>query len=190
MKRYMVAVLGVMALMAVLVVAAVSTASGETAGVSATATNNAKITISVNDSGADFGTNLDPTGPASDSADGVTAHTSAGVGAFYEWKTGGMSVTVSSNKLWDGSVTASTSTGTSASMTIASGVLKRTATDPTSYSDCNSATSLATSAVSNNWKDDIAKGVNSYTEYYCLRVAWTDDPGTFISTVTYTVTQP
>jgi hypothetical protein len=35
----------------------------------------------------------------------------------------------------------------------------------------------------------VAKGVNSYTHFYSLRVDWNDDPGTFSSTITYEVTQ-
>jgi hypothetical protein len=165
--------------------------SGETGTVTVSATNNAKITITIADTSAAFGTNLDPSGPASNSTDTVAVYTGStgNQGAYYVWKSGGsgLTVTVRSNRSWNGTVQASENSGTAASMTVASGVLRWAETEPTSYSACSSATAFGTTA--GTWKSNIAKGVNSYTLYYCLRVDWDDDPGTFSSTVTYTVTQ-
>jgi hypothetical protein len=166
-------------------------ASAATGTVTVTATVNATITISIADTTAAFGTNLDPLGTDSNSADGVTDVQSAGTppatGSYYIWKTGGVAVTVGSNATWNGTVAASANSGTSSSMTIASGVLRwKDGSAPASYSDCSSATSFNTAA--STWKSAVPRGNTTYTTYYCLRDDWTDDPGTFASTVTYTAT--
>lgn len=166
-------------------------ANAATGTVSVTATVNATITISIADTTAAFGTNLDPLGTDSNSSDGVFDFQSAGAppatGSYYVWKTGGVAITVGSNTTWNGTLSASANTGTSSSMTIASGVLRwKDGSAPASYSDCSSATSFNTAA--STWKSAVPRGNTTYTTYYCLRDDWTDDPGTFISTVTYTAT--
>ena len=168
-----------------------SPASAATGTVTVTATNNATISISIADTTAAFGTNLDPSGTDSNSSDGVFDFQSAGTppatGSYYVWKTGGVAVSVASNTTWNGTVSASANTGTSTSMTIASGALRwKDGSAPASYSDCSSATSFTSTA--GTWKSNVSKGNNTYTTYYCLRDDWTDDPGTFASTVTYTAT--
>ena len=72
-------------------------------------------------------------------------------------------------------------------MSTASGALRYEDSAPASYAECASATAFTTSPVT--WRTDVAPGVSAYTHYYCLRIDWTDDPGTFFSTVTYTVSQ-
>ena len=167
--------------------------------VAATGTNNAKITIGLSgDSGdtADMGTALDPDASTASSTDTVTAYAepTGDVGAYYAWEGSGgsgLTVKVKSNKVWDGSVGASENSGTAGQITIANGSFTFTEdSDPASYADCDAGTDFVVSPAANAWKDDIAKGVNSYVHRYCLRILWTDDPGTFISTVTYTVIQP
>ena len=99
-----------------------------------------------------------------------------------------MNVTVKSNKVWNGTVVATENAGTSASLTIASGALRHVeSTEPTTYAACSGGTAFTTTA--GTWKSSVAKGSNTYTMYYCLRVDWDDDPGSFSSSVTYTATQ-
>ena len=165
--------------------------SAETGGVSASGTNNAKITVTIADGTSDFGTNLDPEGTDSNSSDTVADQqgSTGNQGSYYVWSAAGsgLSVEVKSNKVWSGTVEASENAGTSTSMSISGGVMTYAESAPASYSDCSSATAFTTTAAS--WKTSVAKGKNTYTHYYCLRVDWDDDPGTFSSSVTYTATQ-
>jgi hypothetical protein len=146
----------------------------------------------VSDSTADFGTNLDPEGPNSNSGDSVLDYQSSvgNQGSYYVWRASGsgLTVTVKSNQPWNGTVAASENSGTATSMSVASGVLRYTeGSEPASYGACASGTAFTTIATS--WKGSIAEGIQVYAHYYCLRVDWDDDTGTFISTVTYSVTQ-
>jgi len=185
--------IGVALVAGALVAVMANTAGAASGGVSASGTNNANITITLSDSTADFGTNLDPSGTASNSSDTVVARagSTGNQGAYYEWKANGgtgLSIEVKSNKTWNGTVQASENSGTSSSMTVASGALKYAeGSEPTSYAACAAGTAFATTA--QTWKSNVSKGKSTYTQYYCLRVDWTDDPGTFASSTTYTVTQ-
>jgi hypothetical protein len=177
---------------AVVAVATVIPAMAVSGNVTVSGTNNAKITISVEDTSAAFGTNLDPSGPDSNSSDSVVDFqgTTGNQGSYYVWKAGGSgnTITVKSNKSWNGTVAASENTGTSTSMTVASGAMRYAeAVVPTSYSDAAGGVAFQTTGQA--WKSSVAKGVNSYTHFYSLRVDWNDDPGTFASTITYEVTQ-
>ena len=185
------------ALAATLVIALVTVltvlpATAATGNVSVSGTNNAKITITIADSSSDFGTNLDPSGPDSNSPDSVSDYqgSSGNQGSYYVWKAAGSGnlITIKSNKAWNGMVAATENSGSSSSMTIASGALRHSeGSAPTSYSEAASATAFQTTAQS--WKSSVAKGVNSYFHFYSLRVDWDDDPGTFSSTINYEVTQ-
>ncbi len=163
--------------------------------VTASGTNNAKISITIGDGSAEFGLNLDPEGTNSDSTDTVADYqgSTGNQGSYYVWKSTsgtGLSIEVKSNMVWNGTYAATENggAGAAASMTIASGVLLFSeGSEPTTYALCSSATALTTLATA--WKTSIGAGNNTYTHYYCLRVDWDDDPGTFSSTVTYTVTQ-
>ncbi len=187
-------VLGAMLVVA-LVLAALPANPAWAVGGSVTAggTNNAKISITIGDGSADFGTNLDPEGTDSSSADTVLDYqgSTGNQGSYYVWKSTsgtGLSIEVKSNKVWNGTYQAAENIGTATSMTIASSVLLFSGgSDPASYADCGSATALTITPTS--WQTSIAAGKNTYTHYYCLRVDWNDDPGTFSSIVTYTVTQ-
>ncbi|MBI4337968.1 MAG: hypothetical protein HY683_09110 [Chloroflexi bacterium] len=158
-----------------------------------TTTAPATIRISISDATADFGSNLDPSGPASNSADTVLAAVSGTgtQGTYYVWKSAsgtGMAVTVKSNKPWDGTLSAAENAGTSPTLTVASGVWRYAeGSAPSSYSGCAS-TAAFTTALS-PWKAGVGPGVAAYTHFYCLRIDWTDTPGTFTSTATYSVTQ-
>jgi hypothetical protein len=168
----------------------VSLAGAEVGGVTASGTNNAKITVTIADASADFGSNLDPSGIDSNSSDTALDYqgSSGNQGSFYVWKSGGMAVSVKSNKVWNGTVQAAENIGTSTSMSIASGVLTYVESSaPTTYAACSAGTAFATTA--STWKSSVAKGSSAYTVYYCLRVDWDDDPGTFSSSITYTATQ-
>ncbi len=161
--------------------------------VTASGQNNAKISITIDDGSANFGANLDPEGTDSDSSpDTVLDYqgSTGNEGSYYVWKAAGtgLSIEVKSNKVWNGTYQATENGGTAASMTIAGSVLLFSGgSEPASYGDCGSATTLTTTPTS--WVSSVAKGNTAYTHYYCLRVDWDDDPGTFSSTVTYTVTQ-
>jgi len=162
----------------------------ETQAVVASGTNIAKITVSVDDTSATFGTNLDPSGTDSNSIDTVLDYqgSSGNQGSYYMWSVSGVAVAVKSNKVWNGTLSATENGGTATSMTVLSGVLKYSeGVEPNSYINCGLSTSFTTAPAS--WKASVAKGKYTYIHYYCLRVDWDDDPGTFSSTVTYTVTQ-
>lgn len=182
-----------MMVVAIIAIATILPATAETGNVSVSGTNNAKITVAVGDGSAEFGTSLDPSGADSNSSDSVVDFqgSSGNQGSYYVWQAGGGSgnvVTVKSNKPWDGTVQASENSGTSTSMTVASGVLRYAeGTAPASYSGCTNATAFQSTA--QTWKSSVAKGKSTYAHFYCLRVDWDDDPGTFSSNVTYTVTQ-
>ena len=189
MKKQVLAVIGIGSLVAGGLLASISGAGAVTEAVTASGTNNAKITIAISDATAAFGTTLTPDGVASDSSDTVDAYTDATNGSYYKWSAAGsgVGITVKSNKVWDGTIEASENAGTSGDITVAGGSLKWAESDCASYAACDSTTAFETSPAS--WKSSVAKGVNSYNQWYSLRVRWTDDPGTFSSTVTYTVTQ-
>ena len=151
------------------------------------------INISISDTSAEFGTNLVPTAVSSNSSDTVAAYAGSvgNQGTYYVWlsqSSTGVSVTVKSNLSWSATTAASENSGTSPSMTVASGVWRYSeGALPTSYSDCSGATALTTTT--DIWKSSVPPGVSPHVHYYCLRVDWIDDPGTFISTITYEVTQ-
>jgi hypothetical protein len=111
--------------------------------------------------------------------------TTGNQGSYYVWKSSGsgLTVTVKSNKVWNGTIAASENSGTASSMTIASGVLRYDSTAPTSYDQAAADTAFTTDAAI--WQTGHAKGTSEFTFYYSLRVDWDDDPGTFASTVTY-----
>ena len=149
------------------------------------------VSIVVSDSSADFGTDLTPQGQDSNSSDVVTdlQGTVGNQGSYYAWEASGgagVSITVKSNKTWNGTVDASENSGTSSTMPIDSGVLRHSESVPGSYSACAGTMAFTTSVT---WQSNVGAGTNTYTYYYCLRVDWDDDPGTFASTVTYSVSQ-
>jgi hypothetical protein len=85
-------------------------AAAEAGGVTASGTNNAKLTVTISDSGSDFGSSMDPSGTDSDSTDTVLDYQcSAGnEGSYY---------------VWSGTVEAAENSGTSTTRTIPSGAL-------------------------------------------------------------------
>jgi len=187
---------GVVSLLAVLlavtsVLATAAPAQAAQGTVTVTATVNAAITISLSKSSAPFGTTLEPGGTDSNSGDTVVdfQSSSSNQGSYYVWKAGGsgMTVTVQSNKTWNGTIAASENSGTSASMTIASGVLRYSSSAPASYNEAANGAAFTTDP--DVWQTNHPKGTSYFTFYYSLRVDWDDDPGTFASTVTYFVTQ-
>ena len=172
-----------------------ATRAGEaqSSGISISGTNNSELTISVSDPSSDFGDSLHPSGIDSTSSDTVADYqgNQGNQGSYYVWKAAGgtgVDVEVKSNKTWSGTIVAAENIGSSASMTISSGVLKYVASsEPTSYSDCDSATPFSASTAT--WRTGEPPGKSTFTYYYCMRVDWDDDPGTFASSVTYTATQ-
>ena len=158
-----------------------------------TTTAPSTITVTISDTSAEFGSNLDPSGVGSNSSDSVVAYASSGgvEGAYYVWRDqsgAGLTVTVKSNLPWSGTTIATENTGTSPSMTVASGVWRYSeGSEPASYTDCAGATVLTLTAAT--WKSSVPAGINPYTHYHCLRIDWIDDPGGFVSSLTYEVTQ-
>ena len=154
--------------------------------------NNAMLTVSIADSTADMGSNLDPNGTDSNSVDVVFDFQggTGNQGSQYLWTHQGTGnvVEVSSNKAWFGTIGATENAGTSQTMTVESGVLKYVeGPEPASYEDCDAGTGLTTSPAT--WKASIGPGRSVFVHYYCLRVDWDDAPGTFTSSITYTATQ-
>jgi hypothetical protein len=150
------------------------------------------ITVIVSDGTAQFGTSISPQGDDSDSPDAVSDYQGAvgNQGSYYVWKSSGgtgVGLTVKSNRTWNGTVGATENTGTSPTMTIASGVLRYATTQPVTYAACASSTAFTTTSVT--WQSNVGPGITAYTYFYCLRVDWDDDPGIFQSTVAYSVSQ-
>ena len=96
-------------------------------------------------------------------------------------------VVVSSNRSWQGTIQASENTGSAGTLTVASGNLKYSDVAPTSYTAAASASSLSTEP--QEWVPTSPRGLWGFTHHYLLRSDWTDDPGTFQSTVLYKVSQ-
>lgn len=189
--------LALLALFAVILLIApdpfsVAEAQGASGSVTVTGTNNAKITIVITDSTAVFGTSLAPdgTGTGGEIISEVSPNTTTTEGAYYIWSptsAPGPTVIVRSNKTWNSTIEASENAGTATSMTISSGVLRYDTSVPGTYAAAAAATPFTTPAAA--WETNHAKGATLYTFYYFLRVDWTDDPGTFSSGVTYSVSQ-
>ena len=158
--------------------------------VSVQATNNAAITLSISDDTAYFGSTIDPMGTNSNSSDANQVRALVDTpGSYYVWRSSGgngLTVTVKSNTSWVGTMSASENDGGSRSMTIHSDVLRYSASEPTSYYDA--ALAPAFGADGSTFERSGTKGIHDYTYFYALRVDWNDDPGTFQSNVTYSVT--
>lgn len=175
--------------MTVLLVAPTGAVSGN---VAATGTNNEKITVSISDLSADFGT-FDPTGSLSggDEVDDSLSSSAGNQGVCLLWNTSGgdgLEVKVKSNKAWTGTVNASENSGTSTTLTLANGDFRYHTSTPASYSACSSS-GAAFSTSPAQFEDNGSLGASTYTYYYSLTVDWDDVPGTFTSTVTYSVSQ-
>ena len=158
----------------------------------ASAANNAALTVTLQDATAEFGSNLDPKGTDSNSTETVVDYQgdTGNQGSYYVWAPdqSGNIIQVSSNKVWSAYIGASENTGFGASetMTIASGVLKYVeGSAPASYATCAAGSAPST----NTWKQDVAPGRNTFAHFYCLRVDWDDAPGTFFTSVSYTINQ-
>lgn len=148
----------------------------------------ARLSLEISDNTATFGPNVGPDG-SNTGGDVTSVVGSVGnQGAYYVWTTDPEPlVRVRSNLAWNGFVRASETTGTSPSMTIASGVLRWRTDDPGTYA--NAAASTAFSTTDAAWQTNHPSGVAEYVYYYLLRVDWDDSLGTFRSVVTYTATQ-
>jgi hypothetical protein len=147
-----------------------------------------RLLISISDNTANFGPNIGPDG--SNAGGEVTSVTSSigNEGAYYAWSTDPEPlVTVRSNRVWNGTVRAGETTGTSPSMTIASGVLRWRTDAPASYAEA--AASPAFTIAPAVWQVNHLPGTAQFVYYYLLRVDWDDDLGTFRSVVTYSAVQ-
>lgn len=161
---------------------------------SVTAATNPRLTIAIDDTTVQFGSNLTPSGINSDSPDVVQAFTDtspSNLGAYYVWKAAsgnGCKITIWSNAVYDEYLQATENSGTSSTQTIASGALRYTEDiPPTSYAEAAAAAALTTTQTL--IEPDQPPGVYSDYYFYALRVNWTDSAGTFVSTITYTVVQ-
>lgn len=156
--------------------------------VTVTATDNAKLTIAISDQNASFGDSVAPDGTGVGGEVSSVVSISGAEAAYYIWTPSTTPlVTVKSNRMWNGTVSATENTGTSNTMTIASGVLRWSTAVPDSYAEAAGATAFSTSPAV--WQTNHGPGRASFTYYFLLRVDWTDTPGTFSSTVTYSATQ-
>jgi hypothetical protein len=194
MNRWKAAALG-LALVTTIGHAVAAPATAATGTVNVTGTNNSVMTVSFDDATAAFGTTLTPDGVDSDSSDTVVDFqgSSGNEGSYYVWRAAGsgVAVTVKSNATWNGTIGAAANSGTATSLAVpasgATGALRWCeGSAPTSYATAAACNGFTTTAAS--WKSSVSRGVNTYTQFYALRADWNDDLGTFISTVTYTVT--
>jgi len=188
-----IAMAGAAVLMATTIAVILTATAGAAAGnVSVSGTNNAKISVSISDLTANFGT-FDPTGSVSggDEVDDTLTSTSGNQGVCLLWEavgSSGVEVKVHSNKPWTGSVAATENGGTSSSLTLDNGDFRYHSSAPGSYGACNTGgTAFVTDGTS--FEGSGNRGVSTYNHYYSLTVDWDDVPGTFSSTVTYTATQ-
>jgi hypothetical protein len=188
-----IAIIGTTALMATIIAVILTATAGAASGnVNVSGTNNAKISVSISDLTADFGT-FDPTGSISsgDEVDDSLTSSSGNQGVCLLWSAlgaTGVEVRVHSNKPWTGTLAATENGGTSTSLTLANGDFRYHTSAPVNYSACNTGgTAFSTGGAT--FEADGARGVSTYNHYYSLTVDWDDVPGTFSSTVTYTATQ-
>jgi len=155
--------------------------TSSSATVTVTATVAPKITISVDTASIAFGS-VEPEGTA---PSGFTALTQAGTGTYFRYDTP-VTVTVKSNKTWNGTVKTDVAPA---------GVLKyyQGSSAPTTYTDWDSSSTSGLhtfSTTSTSFQDSGSKGTQQYSFYYALRAAWTDDPFTSQTIqITYTATQ-
>lgn len=187
-NKLRIAALALFAMVATVVLGAPASAVDGT--VQVTATNAAKFSMTLSTATSNFGTNLGPDGTDSNQSD-VTDYVDGNNGAYYVKSNPGFAQTVEvkSNQAWSGSVAATENSGTSG-MKIANSSLRWSSGNMASLSDAQSGTAFSTAA--NNTVFGAVnqpKGVNVYNYDYSMRVLWTDDPGTFNSTVTYTASQ-
>jgi len=173
-------------------------AHADAGNVAVTATSVAKFTFSISVGALAFGAALDPAGGGAvapvvsyvDPADSGAYYVNNGTPATFA-----VVVTIKSNKAYTGNVAAPAGqTGTSG-QPLAS--LKWKLGDITDYVTANGATAFTvatdasafTAASTCSSGTALAKGNCVFNYDYALNVLWTQDPGTFIATVTYTGTQ-
>ena len=174
----------------VLITLAVTAAHAqETGGVAASGTANAKITMTLSDTTMALGT-PDP------SCEGLTDGTVTGEFTVYSGTTGNqgcayiwhsLTVTVKSNKLWTGTVSAGDGSPTSGITVAAGSFLYDTVVAPTSYAGCTADTPLTTTSAT--FEPSGALGRRDYPFYNCVVLDWSDPDGTINSMITYTVSQ-
>jgi len=153
--------------------------TSSSATVNVTATVASKITITVNQSSITFG-NVYPDGTGA--ASGFTGFAySDGSGACYVYNTK-LTATVRSNKAW---------TSTFSVESNANNKLRYCTALPSSLSgESDSQITAFPTSSSPATGPSGNKGTSTKDLHYvALSVLWTDDPGTFSSTVTYTATQ-
>jgi hypothetical protein len=166
-------------------------ALGDSGNVTVTATNTARLSLTVVDSSADYGNGIGPDGlPVGGEISSVTS-TNGDEGAYFVWSPSvNPNITVKSNKTWTGSVLATENNGLGASSTmkIANGSLRFGTSVPGTYAAAAAGTAFdaVTPLDPGGWTNH-ASGVSTFHYYYFLRVDWTDEIGGFNSTVTYSV---
>src|SRR5919199_561892 len=113
MQRRSIIVLTVMTLLRVFAGVASAQTSG-TGTVTVTATNSAAMTISIADSSAAFGANLNPAGTNTGGEISSTVGSTGSQGAYYLWSPASTpNITVRSNATWNGTVAAGENSGSS-----------------------------------------------------------------------------
>jgi hypothetical protein len=145
----------------------------------------ARIVLTIVDNTAEFGTNLDPDGTASDSTDTVTAYVDEdndpSLGACYSWDGLGR---VRSNVVYDMTITSSQDRPNLGFVTAA----------PTNYGTCAggepaSGSMFPTNTPAGGWAFDEPRGGNKQHPFSLgLDVRWLDDPDENLADTTLTIT--
>jgi hypothetical protein len=157
--------------------------------VTVTGTNTARLSITISDPTAAFGANLGPDGSNTGGEISSVTSTNGNEGAYYIWSPESSPlISIKSNQEWDGTVAASENSGSATSISVASGALRYGTSVPADYATAAGGTAFQETGVAPDatWNNH-ARGVSTFHYYYFLRVDWTDDLGTFNSTVTYSV---
>jgi hypothetical protein len=161
-------------------------AANDTVVVSANITS--RLSITIQDQNANFGTGLGPDGLGTFPGNVTAVTSNAGNrGAYYIWapNSTGDNITVRSNAAWNGSVAATENSNSPATITIANGSLRYRTSIPASYNAANNGTAFTTAGAAPSGWTGHTSGVSTFHYYVLLRVDWDDAISDFDSVVTY-----
>ncbi|MHB0869079.1 MAG: hypothetical protein ACYC5J_06435 [Chloroflexota bacterium] len=182
-----------MALVCLLALPGAALADSGSGSVTVTAASSAKFTFTFSTATLSFGT-TDPMGVEPPGVSGVDVlHDELNdAGTYYVWKGAGsgLAVAVKSNKAWSGTIAVSAAPGNPVGMDVSAGVLRfiENGTPPATFAAADNATSLSPSPAPGSWQSSHSKGPVTFNDLFLLRVLWTDEPGEYGFTITYTAT--